>query len=780
MAPKFDWNQFPAAKPDSEPSEDGGKFDWNQFPAHDEKEQEGGMLSDLAQGVSSAVRTYDSYAGAPLRKGVGALQEGKGVSEAASEAWKQVGEDPDRAPAAKQIREKAIGNISEKTILDPDSKLTQLLKKIPVTALAAHLYSRVSPNDLADFGVDAALDVTNLIPVAGMAKRGVKAGVEAADTALRGTRRVLQRSGEIAGNTGHKALAGATGTEELLNRKYLAEHANLKDVVDTRSGISNIKDEMDTTLEPLQTQTGVAKERVAVAKERRAEELKRLSDQQSEAKESLKLAQDQRLGETAARVSGDVQRLNKDVSSGSAKAYEILDQEGIRVPVTPIKSDLTKGINALKPVTDEERAAVELLKRYRESLDQFGKDMPGGEAKRIIQAIDREMKHLAPGSVERLSRDDQVLGILRRRFDAPLKESEAYANQMKGVAADTRLLKSAEDMATEGGAARALQAAQRPTGKDRADVLRLLGERQGQDYLAAVDRSTLPEYQKLKGVLNRVRAARKGAELKQAQSQLDAAISELAPFRTVAPNEFGKSGAEALIRNQLRPKTAGLDQEQLVKALDQRFGKDFSKKIDDLKVIANFDKEFTRGSANTNFWAIALGSIGTMMGGAFGGVFGTAAGAATGKLLVDKFGPQAARIILDQVVNLKKMAPVQWIDRLQVPESVKKELAKDLVVYSRVSQGTKAGVAASKVFRDANDLRKVADSDSDPNRKPAKGEAAWLSRGAAKLGLSDEQTNQLMSNPKTKKLLIEASDHPVGSPELKQIMEKIRKGLGAR
>lgn len=58
-----------------------------------------------------------------------------------------------------------------------------------------------------------------------------------------------------------------------------------------------------------------------------------------------------------------------------------------------------------------------------------------------------------------------------------------------------------------------------------------------------------------------------------------------------------------------------------------------------------------------------------------------------------------------------------------------------------------------------------------------RGEDKWAAQGMEKLGLSDES---LLSDPKTKKLLIEASDHPVGSPKLKQIMEKIRKGLGAR
>jgi hypothetical protein len=776
----FDPDKYAAGSGSAKPK--GSGFDPDAYAAAGEdmpmpeQDEGGGMLGDLARGAVSVAKTVDSYTGAPARAGIGAYQDKKGVLGALKATASQFGEDPDTAPTSKSIRQKAGIDLGDKSIITPDSTLDKVLSKIPSTMLLNHVLTRMSPNDAAELGIDMGADVTNLIPVAGLAKRGAKMGIEGIEKGIRGAGRAIEGAGELAGKAGKKVLAGGFGVPEEASTKYLANHGRLKDIVDVRSGMTPIKDDIDATLEPLAQRVGAAKDRVGTAKELRTEELSRLTDAQRESKEALRLAEEQRLGETAARVSGDVQRLNKEVSGGSEKAFQILDQEGVRVPVTPIKSDLTKGIQALEStaITDEQMATVDLLKRYRERLDKFGKDIPGGEAKRLIQSLDREMKHIAPGEVGRLGREDQVLGILRKRFDTPLKASPAYAEQMKGVANDTRLLMGADGMATEGGAVRALQAAQRPSGADRAEVLKLLGERQGQDYLAAVDRSTIPEYQKLKGVLQRVRAARKGGELKQAQSELDAAMSELAPFKGVAPNEYGKSGSEALIRNQLRPKTAGLDQAELVKNLDAKFGKNYSQQIDDLKTISAFDKDYTRGSANTNFWAIASGALGTLIGGPTGGVAGSVTGAAFGRMVVDRFGPQSGRAILDQVAKLRTMAPAEWVRGLRVPESVKSELMLELV-GKNASVGVRGTNAVLKPIREASELKNVAEE--NPQEAPAKGYDKWASQGIEKLGIRDHAlAQQLFKDPEGKRLLIEASKLSPGSAEMTRITDQIKRG----
>jgi hypothetical protein len=766
------WEKY--QKPQAAPAAAEGP--WSKYQQPEAPRQEG-LLSDLATGAADVARAVDSYTGAPARAAIGAAQDGKGFGGAMSALANQFGEDPSRAPTGGDIRRKAGYDFGDESIIHPDSKLAKVLGKIPSTMLANYVLTRASPNDVADVGIESAADLTNLIPVGGIVKRGAKAGVEALDAGLRGTGRAITRGGELAASGGAKVLAGAAGADEAAIRKYAANQSRLKDIVDTRSGISAMKDDMDATLTPLQERVGAGKERLATAKETRAEELARLVDAQREGKESLRLAEQQRLGETAARVSGDVQRLNKEVSAGSEKAFQILDHEGVRVPVTPIKSDLTRGIKALEAtaITDEQMAVVDTLKRYRERLDKFGPDMAGGEAKRLIQSLDREMRHLAPGEVGRLGREDQVLGILRKRFDSPLKASPEYAKQMEGVAKDTRLLIGAEPMATEGGAARALQAAKGVSGADRAEVLRLLGERQGQNYLAAIDRSTLPEYQKLRGVLQRVRAARKGSEMRAAQAELDTAIGELAPFKGVAPNEYGKSGAEALIRNQLRPKTAGLDQQELINALDKKFGKNYASQVDDLKTIASFDKEFTRGSANTNFWAIAMAAAGTLAGGATGGVVGGTMGAAFGRMVIDRFGPQSARVILDQLPKLQRMAPTEWVKALRVPDAVKANLLAD-IAKAPVGTAARAGSASLKVVRDAGEFKNVAEGQPQDAPSPQSPDK-FAARGLERLGITDHALTQaLLSDEKGRQLLREASAFSPDSPAMKRIKEQIKRG----
>ncbi len=778
---KFDLNQFEDAEPvttaPAAPPKSQG-FDLNQF--EDAEPESEGVVSSILHGVEKVAKKYDSYAGAPVRAGIGALQDDKGIMGAASAFKEQWGEDPDKAPTGQGIAKKA--GISDKG-LGFTSTLMMNPAMAPIVAGAyltggkegvAKLHEKLgnmSAADIAGFGVDVGADLTNIIPVGAIIKGGTKLGIKGADAALKAGKRSATATAETITKLGRKGLSASTGADEAAMIKYWNEHNELKDIVDTRSEVGVTKRDMDATLQPLSDNVDAAQELVEKAKESRSEELSRLADSKLDAKERFKLAEEQRMGETGARVAGDVKRLNKEVSTGSEKAFQILDTEGVRVPIVPLKADLTKGIKALEAsaVTDEQVAVVDLLKRYRERLDKFGTEIPGGEAKRLIQSLDREMKYLAPGEVGRMARDDQVLGVLRRRIDEPLKASPEYAKQMEGVAKDTRLLMGADDMATESGAVRALQAAQKVSGKDRAEILRLLGERQGTDYLAAVDRATLPEYQKLAGLLRRYRAARRGSELKAAQLELDNAVDRLAPFKSIAPNKHGKSGTEALILNQMRP-TPGMNQENLVANLDKTFGKNFARQIEKIKTIAAFDKEFTRGSANTKFWAFIMAAIGGIIGGPAGLIGGGAIGAAFGRLVIDKFGPQTARVILDSLKTIDKLPPVEWVRQLKVPDSVKSELLKELAEAS--AKPVRGAAAASKPLRDVGrDSIKAADQD-------LKGEDKWASDGAQKLGLTEEQTKLLAASPRGKKLLIEASDLPKDSKAMMRVMEEIRKGWG--
>lgn len=672
---------------------EGSDFD-SYISEHDDKNKSFGRRA--LEGVASVANTVDSYTGAPARRFVGEIQQGKGVGDAASAGWDQVGEDPSTAPTGKDIV-RATGL--------PD----------------VEAYGRPSLHGVAGFVTEAVLDPVNLIfPGGKLAAKGISKGAGMAVNALEAAPKVvakgLSKAGDGAAWVGRKAVSGGLGVPEEAQLKYLANHDRLKDIVDVKSGVEPIKDAMDETLQPLVSRVSSTKEKLPIARSAQTEEMARIRDAVTDQKDALRLAEEQALGEGAAKVSGAVQRLDKDVKAGSAKAFEILDQEGVKVKTQALKADMTRGIKLLeeRAITDEQIAAVDLMKRYRERLDKWGGEIPGGEAKRILQALDSEIKRVAPGEVGRMAKDDQLLATLRRRIDEPLKQSKAYADQMQGVAADTRLLMQNKDLATEGAAARALRAAQKMTGKDKADAIRALSEKYGDDFLSMADRSRLPEYQKLKGLLQRYRSARKGHGVKALETELRAAGDDLAPFKAIAPNELGtKSGAQSAILNQMRPKTANIDTGRAIQQMDERFGKNFGQQIDDLKTVSAFDKDFTRGSANTNFWTYALGGAGALVGGPVGGLAGMTGGALTGRILVDKFGPQTARIILDQLPALQKASPVNWLNSLQVPPAVKKELQRDLVYHHVLTKGQAANQGARAVTREAGPMSRVAEGDQD-------------------------------------------------------------------
>lgn len=75
-------------------------------------------------------------------------------------------------------------------------------------------------------------------------------------------------------------------------------------------------------------------------------------------------------------------------------------------------------------------------------------------------------------------------------------------------------------------------------------------------------------------------------------------------------------------------------------------------------------------------------------------------------------------------------------------------------------------------------LGQAAQGDRKPSDvAPTKGEAKWAASGASKLGLQDADTQTLMSTPRGKQLLIQASDLTPGSKAMKSIQDQIQKEL---
>lgn len=770
--PKFDPNKpFQAEKPKFDPT----------APFEAEQAEQESFGSNLLRGLVKTAEAIDSYTGVPIREAEMAAMDGAGTWGTIKAGLSGFGKDPKQAPTDFDVVKKM--GVPDKIV--KTGNLENMSERLSSQS-PGQLPAVINPAEAAAFVHGAAADPTLVLPIGKIAKGTVKGAANIASKAVNVASDTLSGAGKLASRAGKRTIQGLFGVPEASINRYLARHPQLKDKVGAREMAEELAGRLDEGLKPARARLEAAEEAVARAKASRTEDLAELQIKRQEATEALRRAEDSALGEAASRVASRVGQLDENIKAGSSKAFEILDREGVVVPTQGLKARMTAGISALeeRAVTDEQMAVVELLKRYRERLNKFGNEIPGGEAKRIIQSLDREMAYLAPGEIGRMSKPDQALGALRKQIDTPLKKSDAYASQMAEVSRGMQLLENVKGLSSESAAARALRAAKGATGKDKAEALQKLAAEFGDDFLAAANRTNLPEYHKLKSLLYRVREAKKGLPVKEAEAALEATRGSVGD--AVALGKNGIAGiTDKISATVRRTDPSALQTENLVKAGDLA-GVNMADELADVRTIASFERGYNRGSANTNFWgAIVGGLLGSVLGPA-GIVGGAATGGALGRIVIDNFGPRVGRVILDQVPRLNKVKPAEWIRSLDVPADVKAKLASDLAAYQQVSKGVKGTEASLRQLPKA-ELRMVADENREEmplastalpaGNRELKGEQLWMARGLSKLGIKDQATAQkLMQSKEGKRLLIEASDLPPNSKALKRILERIEKG----
>lgn len=685
-------------------------------PGFEEISAEPSFGQKVMGGIAKASQFMDSYTGAPVRKGIGALQEGGSLGEALSAGYEQFGKNPLLAPTDEDIAVKAgVPTTGRIPMPAPIEALSLLTRGKP---------TEITPAEAAGFGIGVVADLTNLIPGIAQTKAGAKAittgargAVEAIPKLLKGAEKTALLAEKPVIGLGKKAMSGTFGVSQDAIKNYLERLPEAKGLKADREAIGALKEKIDATLMPLTQRVEDAKLAVENAKDLKASNVTELQRELDTASNALEIAKQRALGEGGATVSGKVKTIADRATKGSQEARDLLDEAGITVKTPSIKGNLTRAIKAVEKeaVTDQKVALADLLRRYRERMNRIGKEIPGSQAKTLIQDLDREMQLVAPGAVGKNSPADLALLDLRRDIDRPLKEYQPYREKMAQVAADTRKLKKLTGLEEEGKAVSALTRTKSPAGVDIERVLQEIGV-QPSKY---TDPTRLPEYARIKGLESALSTARAGAGVEAAQGALKGAKRELGPFSTIAPNEFGQSSVESSIRNQMRPNTASLETEKTFKALDEKMGTKFSEDLKNLKTVAPFEKEFTQGSANTNFFSILGGGMGGLLG-SVGGVGGTVAGATTGamagakfgKLVVDKYGPKVARQILDKTPELQKMRPSEWIKRLDVPKSVQDDLAGQLSQF--LSAGAMATPAAMAIGRSGEKEKLLAPYRENP------------------------------------------------------------------
>lgn len=179
-------------------------------------------------GFGAVSRAVDSVTGAPVRAGIGALQNGRGVVGALDDAADQIAEDPDKAPSGKDIAEKAgfsaDPTIKSPVIINPWKKSDNML----------------SPAGIAGGVVEAATDPTTYIPGVAMEKGAglaLKGAGKIAPPVAEYLARIAEERAVKAGTGGNisalRKMAGATAKGSDAEQAYTKLRSIGKDLLST-------------------------------------------------------------------------------------------------------------------------------------------------------------------------------------------------------------------------------------------------------------------------------------------------------------------------------------------------------------------------------------------------------------------------------------------------------------------------------------------------------------------------------------------------------------------
>lgn len=499
-------------------------------------------------------------------------------------------------------------------------------------------------------------------------------------------------------------------------------------------------------------------------------------DAVTSAQQTLKDAHTSRLQQLSGDLYDTVNKLKADVRAGSGQALETLNKSNAQVDLKPVYSQIDSTINSLKQAgTDEALGVADKLDAYKARLLQQNPDkIPAPLAKKLVQGLDQITEYSPMAGSFDKAKNAAFKGV-RSALDDSLKSSvPEYAKAMEPVAANAGLLNRVSDFGDRQQAVNLLQRVNAPNQLESKAALQELGNKYGVDFINAAKPESLPEYkflnnaQAMQDALRPDRVAdkidqalassRQKSALDAAQSGLNKAQSDLAPFKPLAPNAAGQTTAQQKLMQLGKGKNIEL--EDMFQKLGKLSDTDFVQAMKDNNIKAAFEKGATNGSRNT--------MIGAVVGWASGGVGGAAVGASAGRV-ADQWGPAITKKVLDASIAVSKSPTMATISSLDLPAPIKKNMIVGLENY--LANGARS---ASEM---AGPAMKAADNESKQNRSPARGEDKWAQDGAAKLGIQDpDLLGRLTQSKQGKSLLIQASDLSSGSAALEKIRNQIKKG----
>jgi hypothetical protein len=529
---------------------------------------------------------------------------------------------------------------------------------------------------------------------------------------------------------GGKKLLSALGSVPMQSiEKYLADPGainasktteEIKDMVD--GVVNGLRDDVANKIVDVDTAKEVFKAFEQDLKEQLSGRKKEVTDLFRTAESNLKNAfnvEQRLLKEVGAPsylvddVVDSVNQLKRNLIEESGKASDILANSKENIAIAPIRKQLKKAIKAIKledvEFGPEDKKAIAALGGMLEDFNKLPDFMPLKKAKDLTKKIDRIVEYDLdigsfdnPASIalkEIRSSLRKTLGELSPEYDKAMKEIVAPLGSLRERA--SKLFRTREQALSR------MLHINTDANQITREVLSEIGEATGKDFIAPIQTflsskktlaseraleqlyQGLPEYKEMakaeelfktfKDLAPAQEASKlalmsdQAMQLQKAEASLQAAKAELEPFKI-----FTEMNSQSRIQSVIRGSNAEVKKRMadLSKLSDQ----DFLKMIDDSAVKADFFKDATRGSKNTNLWAI-LGTgfgAGALSGDPITGILTGGAGAIFGQL-VDRYGTQMAKYILDGVSKMNGIPTVQKIRKLSLPPAVVADLESSFI-----------------------------------------------------------------------------------------------------
>lgn len=524
-------------------------------------------------------------------------------------------------------------------------------------------------------------------------------------------------------------------------------------------------------------------------------------------------------------VATSIQDIKSKVKQGSEESYKILDQDPNAYSVrgaAPVLRQMADDMNILPfegtpggskgalvpqsqwglakpassaPVTTQSIGVQNELRKFAALLEKTPEKVPARELKKMLQQIDASEMAVygQPGFDSRVS---AAYKTIRRTIDDAIKaRNPQYADKMLEVSGNKGLMESAINRFGDSRAATSrLNAIGSRTAEADRQLLAKIGDATGRDFVTPVNhyleaqgklkaseslsqiKKALPEYssarkaeskaqqlarpeapkQFVEGALKKQslpeQLAKHEAGFSESTNNLEKAQETLAPFKTVTPHN-----SESMVRGLMKaPGKENIEIRKTIEGLSKANEKDYLAWIADRRAADQFAGEFRIGSRNVSLWTI----MGAMIGNAPGAGIGAVIGAMT-----DKFGPKMVQKILDGALKLKGAPTASKIMSLKLEPKIEHFLLRELSKASSINER----------------LREVSGPDDST---PKKGKDKWASDGLQKLldhsadekvkSKLNENKGAMLKDPKTKDLLIQASDLKPGTKSMDAIMTKIK------